>query len=454
MEKMKKSAVLLLTLSMSFSLGIVCEGSGAPAADTNNSTKKFEGSGITLNLPPEFQETHGVIVPNGGFDLTDGDGIYETSLLYFALDQEEYDNYSANPNPSEEEIDKFQNSCTYLVTILSADNGLTFDDINELAGDSLNPSAAQVICTVEGCTHYLYDFNLSLPEDTDTVFLEEFEALKGCTDKLLAGSEFGKPKDLMADMIGRKIQFVTTDTDGNPVKSEELFASHEITMLNIWASWCGFCVDEMEELEAINGRLTEKDCAVVGLLSDGNEEVSLASGKEILKDKGVTYINLLPPDHFDEIFYLEGYPTTFFINRKGVIVGTPIVGARIDQYEPAIETLLTETESTDETLLNEAGGDETKDSQFAAHVEANDDSLYRVIVNNEEGTPIPGVMVQFCSDIACMMGETDETGTAVFQEPQGEYTVHILKAPEEYTVDETEYPLEEFADLTICLYRK
>ena len=90
-------------------------------------------------------------------------------------------------------------------------------------------------------------------------------------------------------MVGSKVQFQTTDTEGNPVTSEKLFGSHEITMINIWISWCGYCIDEMEELEAINGRLGEKNCAVVGLLSDGNEEKALASGKETL----ISYIVLL-----------------------------------------------------------------------------------------------------------------------------------------------------------------
>ena len=266
-------------------------------------------------------------------------------------------------------------------------------------------------------------------------------------------SEFGKPADPAADMIGRRIRFETTDTEGNPVKSEELFGSHEITMVNIWASWCGYCIDEMEELEAINGRLAEKDCAVVGLLTDGSEEEALASGKETLREKGVTYTNILPPENLDDLFYIEAYPTTCFVDREGVVIGTPIVGARIDQYEPMIEALLS-GEGSVESLSGESSEEETEESQLAARVETNDDSLYRVIVLDEDGSPVSGVMVQFCSDTACMMGETDETGTAIFEEPLGRYTVHILKAPEEYTADEAEYPLEAFADLTIYLYRK
>ena len=140
--------------------------------------------------------------------------------------------------------------------------------------------------------------------------------------------------------MGRKVEFETTDIDGNLITSEELFGSHEITMVNIWTSWCGYCIDEMKELEAINGRLSAKDCAVVGILADGDEEDALASGKETLKEKSVTYTNILPPENLNDIFYISGYPTTYFVNREGIIVDKPITGAYVDQYEPAVETLL------------------------------------------------------------------------------------------------------------------
>ena len=471
-EKLKRSSALLTAFCMAFSLAVF-GGSGAAAAGEapaevipaeeaapggapagGSGSFEFPGSGITLNVPPEFEKTHGVIVPYGGSDVTGGAGIYETALLYFALDQEEYDKYAENPDPSEEEFNQFWNSSAFLVMILSADNGLTFDEVNGYADGVLDPSAAQVICTVEDCTHFLYDTGETLPEDTDTVFLEEFETLRASTDELLAGSVFGTPVDPMSGMIGRKIRFETTDTEGNPVKSEDLFGAHEITMVNIWTSWCGFCIDEMEELEAINGRIAEKDCAVVGLLADGSEEKALASGRETLRKKGVTYTNILPPEDLDDIFYIEAYPTTYFVDREGVIIGTPIVGARIDQYEREIEALLAGDESAVGSLPEEPSEEETEEGQITAHVETNQDSLYRVIVIDEDESPISGVTVQFCSDTACMMGETDETGTAIFQEPQGRYTVHILKAPEEYIADEAEYTLEAFADLTIYLYRE
>ncbi len=456
MEKVKRASALLLALCMAFSLAARGD-SGAPSTEeTSGDSNSFEFSktGITLNVPSEFENIHGVIIPYGNSDVTEGEGIYETALLYFALDQEDFDAYTGNTSPTQEEFDQFWNGSAFLVMILSSVEGLSFDEINEYADGELDPSAARLICTTEGCTHYLYDTGEQLPEGTDAVFLEEFESLKSLTDEIIEGSEFGKPMDPepAAGMTGQKIRFETSDTEGNPVKSEELFGSHEITMVNIWASWCGFCIDEMEELEAINGRLADKDCAVVGLLADGNEEEPLASGRETLKDKGVTYVNLLPPENLKDIFSVEAYPTTYFVNREGIIVGAPIVGARIDQYEPMIEALLAGDESAAGELPGESS-EESEEEQVAARVETNNDSLYRVIVIDEDGSPVSGVTVQFCSETACMMGETDETGTAIFEEPMGHYTVHILKAPEGYIVDEAEYPLEAFADLTIYLYK-
>ena len=65
---------------------------------------------------------------------------------------------------------------------------------------------------------------------------------------------------------------------------------------------------------------------------------------------------------------------------------------------------------------------------------------YEVLVRNEAGKPVSGVMVQFCSDTECMMGTTDENGIAAFEQDAGSYTVHVLKVPEGF-----ENVSEEFA---------
>ena len=73
---------------------------------------------------------------------------------------------------------------------------------------------------------------------------------------------------------------------------------------------------------------------------------------------------------------------------------------------------------------------------------------YQVQVTDEDGSPVSGVMVQFCSDSECMMGKTDDSGMAQFDQPAGTYTIHILKVPEGFMADPSEYAAPETPGLT------
>ncbi len=64
---------------------------------------------------------------------------------------------------------------------------------------------------------------------------------------------------------------------------------------------------------------------------------------------------------------------------------------------------------------------------------------YEVQVNDASGNPVSGVSIQLCSDTECSMGTTDEKGIAVFEKEAGSYTIHVLKVPEGYAQDDTEY---------------
>lgn len=64
---------------------------------------------------------------------------------------------------------------------------------------------------------------------------------------------------------------------------------------------------------------------------------------------------------------------------------------------------------------------------------------YEVLVTDEAGNPVKGATIQFCSDTECSMAKTDENGLAVFEKEAGAYTVHVLKVPEGFAKDHTEY---------------
>ena len=155
-----------------------------------------------------------------------------------------------------------------------------------------------------------------------------------------AGKKDGGDEAPLSD--GKAISFSTFDVNGASVNSAELFAANKVTMINVWASWCGPCAREIPELQELSAELDELGCGLVGILIDGDTDTGLATGRQIISANGVTYVNLLPNDSINSQFPVQYLPTTFFVDGNGMLIGDPIVGAQVDQYLPAVQRLLDE----------------------------------------------------------------------------------------------------------------
>ena len=62
-------------------------------------------------------------------------------------------------------------------------------------------------------------------------------------------------------------------------------------------------------------------------------------------------------------------------------------------------------------------------------------SVYTISVADQNGDPVPEVMVQVCNDETCMVYSTDETGVCEFELEPFPYEIHLLKLPEGYEGD-------------------
>ena len=124
------------------------------------------------------------------------------------------------------------------------------------------------------------------------------------------------------------------DLDGNSVDSS-LFANNAFTVVNFWFSGCKPCVDEMDDLDALNQRIKEQGGEVIGVNTetlDGNAD-NIATAKKILESAGASFRNIyFDPDSEAGKFALGimAFPTTCVVDRQGNIVGEPIMGG-IDQ---------------------------------------------------------------------------------------------------------------------------
>ena len=445
---MKKIIALFLTLAVLTALLTV------PAMAEGTISVDFKGVGVTLEVPQTFEETRGVLDAGDGNELGYNTGWYYMEMDYIAMSMDEYIELMDKDEWTEEDQDNYRASMGNLFMMFSVAPTTSLEkmaDYLKTFGMTLNMDDVTEIGAADGYTFYLFqdlddDISAFRPE-----YAEEFTALRAMVPEIAATAKLYAPAKPYADVIGKTLAFTTTDVEGNPVTSEELFGQHEITMLNLWTSQCHFCIEELPDLEEINGRLAEKDCAIVGLLLDGDDPDALALGKEILAENGVTYTVIVPPENVDELFDVNAFPTSFFVNRDGVVVGEPVEGKMVEVYEPAIDSLLAAGKAEPKADGVTAGLSAEKNVGDRG-VSPNDAGMYRIIVVDENGAPVEKATVQFCSDVQCMMGKTDAQGLASFEVPEGNYTVHILKVPEGYEKNPTEYTVPAtYSDVSIVL---
>ena len=145
-----------------------------------------------------------------------------------------------------------------------------------------------------------------------------------------AGSDMTTPPD---DGSMQKFPaFEGKDLDGNTVKSDELFSANAVTVVNFWFTTCNPCVGELAELDALNKELAKKGGTLIGVNTstlDG-DKAEISDAKDVLMKKGATYQNVYFDSNSEAGKFatnLLAYPTTYVVDRKGNIVGEPIVGA-------------------------------------------------------------------------------------------------------------------------------
>ena len=133
----------------------------------------------------------------------------------------------------------------------------------------------------------------------------------------------------------RMPEFMLRDVSGREASSEEFRG--KVLLVDFWATWCEPCKVEMPAFEELQNRYRDRGLVVVGIALD----TDAAGIAQFAKKLGVHYILLISTPEVERQFGgILGIPTTFLVDRNGVIRKKVIGFDHKEAFEKALTDLL------------------------------------------------------------------------------------------------------------------
>ena len=215
--------------------------------------------------------------------------------------------------------------------------------------------------TITGCTEHKelgtssdgkYKYYLSTNKDADADLLKDVEGIEVTLTEMTPFqmlSAFDQPQDTSDSTEaaeGTNVgKFETTGVDGKTY-TQDIFSKYDLTMVNIFTTWCSPCVNEIPDLEKLYQEMKDKGVGVVGVTldtvgSDGKQDEEAVKKAQVLQEKTKASYPFLIPDSGMMNGRLNGisaFPETFFVDKNGNIVGETYSGSHsLDEWKEIVE---------------------------------------------------------------------------------------------------------------------
>ena len=212
---------------------------------------------------------------------------------------------------------------------------------------------------ITGCTEHKeigsssdgkYKYYLSTNKDAEESLKKEVEEIDVTLTEMTPPqqlSAFDQPQDTSSNAedsttVGK---FETKGIDGKDY-TEKVFSDYDLTLVNIFTTWCSPCVNEIPELEKLYEEMKEKGVGVVGVVldtvgDDGKQDDATVKKAGVLQEKTKASYPFLIPDSTMMNGRLNGisaFPETFFVDKEGNIVGETYSGSHsLDEWKEIVE---------------------------------------------------------------------------------------------------------------------
>ena len=297
----------------------------------------YEYLGLQFKLSDKIKEmmkTKDIVMLD---DQSSLDQDLKYALLYFSKITDEQKN--AEIGKMGDGYEKWQESLERIGTIGMFEKSLSEEEIGKITkcdshtklGDSKDGK---------------YSYYLSVKSDADAEAVEEFKKTEVKVIEMKARPENGfvlaEKSDLentMAFMEGAGntvtdlSNIVTKDIHGKEFSSKD-FANYDLTMVNVFATWCTACIQEIPDLVEVQKEMQAKGVNIIGIVTDtvddtGENREALEKAKLIQEKTKANYSFLMPDKtNFNgRLNGIQALPETFFVDKNGQIVGETYSGS-------------------------------------------------------------------------------------------------------------------------------
>ena len=319
------------------------QGTFKPSETTVQAQDSYEYPflGLTMKLPEELlkqikEQTIAMITNEGWND--NADAIKYAYISWSEMTEEQ----------KEAEVDKigtaYDDWCKSLAKI-----GVIgiYDEDSEKELDELT-----------GCTEHKeigsssdgkYKYYLSTNKDADESLKKEVEKIDVTLTEMTPFqqlSAFDQPQDTSNAGDSKTVgKFETKGVDGKDY-TEKVFSDYDLTLVNIFTTWCSPCVNEITELEKLYEEMKEKGVGVVGVVldtvgDDGKQDDAAVKKAGVLQEKTKASYPFLITDSTMMNGRLNGisaFPEIFFVDKEGNIVGETYSGSHsLDEWKEIVE---------------------------------------------------------------------------------------------------------------------